>query len=83
MEAVNFKVLSEKETELKDKDGDDSETFIVSVEIESKDNGFLVSYKYDDDTIMENVYLLNRDDIPLIKDVIDALGVKVRVEDGT
>lgn len=84
MEARNFKVLSEPGTKssLKDGDGDDSETFISSVTIETKDNGFLVSYSYDDETVMETVYVLNRDDQTMIGDLVDALGVKVRLQDG-
>lgn len=75
MEALNLRSFP------KDGDGGDEETFIENIIVSVKDNGFLVTCVYEDDTETQHVYTIKRDEKELVKDLINSLGLSISIKE--
>jgi len=77
MEAIDLR------NHLKDKDEDDNENYTNTVTIETKSNGYVMTTSFDDETEYSSVYCKDKDDLDLVKDIIDALGLNVSINEFT
>jgi hypothetical protein len=73
MQALDFK------NRLKDKDGEDCDSFFDMINIYRAENGFRVVAVNDMEADIDYVYRVNRDEKEMIKHLIDILGMTGKV----